>query len=246
MRRPNAALLLALVLSSVSLSVPSGAEAQTTTTRPASMSARSSIEARWNEARSIWTNPMGGAGDAYEALRRALVAAPDDCDAEYARLLALDGPVAEGYDYALVQELVRLLASRTDEQRLVPLLARHCPRYLGYIETEWWLAKSPLSDPVSVLARAYRDATNPQAKRHCLEALGAAFPSLRRSVKDDDAFVQAAQDYFAAEKNKLKVNKDYVYDTAAIVRGERRHCELYISAVDTAATTRSASKPSGE
>jgi hypothetical protein len=176
---------------------------------------------------------------------RALVAAPDDCDAEYARLMALDGPVAEGYDYALVQGLVHVLASRADEQRLVPLLTRHCPRYLAFDRIERLLAVSPLSDPVSVLGRAYRDAANPQAKRHCLEALGAAFPSLRRSVKDDDAFVQAAQDYFAAEKEKLKVNKAYVYNDAD-ERGERRERELYISAVDTAATTRSASKPSGE
>jgi len=116
----------------------------------------------------------------------------------------------KSYDHVLMVAFFDRNTERKDRQHLRTLLSYHCPEYLGYAASEFYLA-SRWPEAIECFFDCYATAKSAAVQKSIVSCLGRAFPTLRSRFPSDAEFVQQARKWYVSNRNRLQVNQGYVH-----------------------------------
>lgn len=112
------------------------------------------------------------------------------------------------YDQTLLQAFVTAAVESKDSSRLVYLLSGKCPRYIGAVPIELYLAIIS-ADNLLILFDSYEQSVSDDSKNTILEALSGVFRAVRQEFKDEKLFINASKEWYLQNRAKARVNPYY-------------------------------------
>jgi hypothetical protein len=206
---PGWALLTCLL---ASLTTSMQAEAAPRQTPPAPLQALR-IRELWKSNVAEYANSKSFPDEKVRVLKRLLDDAPTNVvENEFVRVCSTTVPAVScepfDYDTVLLQTMVSRAVEQKNGEMLVRLLRSNCPQYVGFLPTEYYLARAS-TNAFSSLFDGFASARSGEAKRRTLTCLARAFASLRSQYSDDQAFVSQAKHWYAEHRGSLALNPDY-------------------------------------
>jgi len=119
----------------------------------------------------------------------------------------------KSYDHVLMVAFFYRSSERKDRQRLTTLLCHHCPQYLGYAASEFYLV-STWPESIECFFDCYTAAKSAGVQKNVVSCLGRAFPALRDRFPADREFVQEARNWYMSNRSNLQINYRYVHVAA--------------------------------
>lgn len=183
----------------------------------------SRIKRLW-EARSKSLNPRTKdyPKNKVDLLRRILRnASPNEIETEFERVRTshVDYARMSDYDQTLLQAFVADAAERKDGSQLVRLLSSKCPRYIGAVPIELYLAIIS-ADNVLILFDSYNQSTAGDTQDSILAILGSVFREVRNENKDEKSFINASKDWYLQNLSKVRVNPYYHLQASGPITGK--------------------------
>jgi hypothetical protein len=194
------------------LAISMHAEAALTQASPTPLKASQTREL-WKSNVVKYVNSKSFPDEKVRVLKRLLDAAPTNVvEDEFVRVCSTTVPAVSlepfDYDTVLLQAMVSRAVEQKNREMLVRLLQSNCPQYVGFLPTEYYLARAG-TNVFSSLFDAFETARSTEAKQRALTCLARAFDSLRSQYPDDQAFVGHAKLWYAQHNGSLALNPDY-------------------------------------